>query len=82
MNKGDFPRHAPQIPDEATRWELVQHVEALSGNLATEDAMPVIGYLSIESPGTLADRVAPFQKGLAEAGFVEGRNVNDPMPLS
>jgi putative tryptophan/tyrosine transport system substrate-binding protein len=42
---------------------------------AQQPAMPVIGYLSPESPGPFASRVKAFREGLAEAGYVEGRNV-------
>ncbi len=37
--------------------------------------MPVVGYLHIGSLATRRDQVAAFQRGLNEAGFVEGRNV-------
>ena len=37
--------------------------------------MPVIGYLHASSPETNAHLVAAFRKGLAEVGYVEGRNV-------
>ena len=37
--------------------------------------MPVIGYLSSESPAADAVRTAGFRKGLGETGFVEGQNV-------
>src|SRR4051812_42667906 len=36
--------------------------------------MPVIGYLSPESPGPFASRVRAFREGLAGTGYVEGRN--------
>jgi putative ABC transport system substrate-binding protein len=39
---------------------------------AQQPAMPVIGYLSIGSPGS---GMASFRNGLNEQGFVEGRNV-------
>jgi putative ABC transport system substrate-binding protein len=42
---------------------------------AQSPPMPVIGYLGPESPGPFASRVTAFRDGLAEAGFVEGRNV-------
>ncbi len=40
-----------------------------------QQAMPVIGYLSSLSPETYAPRLAAFRNGLAETGYVEGRNV-------
>src|SRR5215218_2691565 len=51
----------------AVAWTLPAH--------ARQPAMPVIGYLSPESPGPFASRVKAFREGLAEAGYVEGRNV-------
>ena len=42
---------------------------------AQQPAAPTIGFLSSRSPGESATVVAAFRKGLAEAGFVEGRNV-------
>jgi putative tryptophan/tyrosine transport system substrate-binding protein len=42
---------------------------------AQQSAMPVIGFLSGESPDTSAYLVAAFRQGLNETGFVEGRNV-------
>src|SRR5690349_3691913 len=43
---------------------------------AQQAAAPVIGFLSSRSPGEAAVHTAAFRKGLAEAGFVEGRNVS------
>jgi putative ABC transport system substrate-binding protein len=40
-----------------------------------QSAMPVIGYLGAQSPAVFASRVRAFRQGLAELGFVEGRNV-------
>jgi len=38
-------------------------------------AMPVIGYLAPESPRPFDSRLKAFREGLADAGYVEGRNV-------
>jgi putative ABC transport system substrate-binding protein len=37
--------------------------------------MPMIGFLSSRSPGESAGVIAAFRQGLAETGFVEGRNL-------
>jgi putative tryptophan/tyrosine transport system substrate-binding protein len=42
---------------------------------AQQPAMPVIGWLGSGSPGPSAPAVTVFRQGLAEAGYVEGRNV-------
>ena len=42
---------------------------------AQQQAMPVIGFLDAASAGERPQMVAAFRQGLAEAGFVEGRNV-------
>ena len=42
---------------------------------AQQAAMPVIGFLHPGSPEANAKWVTGFRKGLAEAGYVEGRNV-------
>src|SRR6266516_2298933 len=42
---------------------------------AQQPAMPVIGYLSARSPGDTGHLVEAFQRGLSEAGFIEGQNV-------
>ena len=42
---------------------------------AQQSAMPVIGFLSPVSPEAIRNRLAAFHQGLAEAGYVEGRNV-------
>jgi putative ABC transport system substrate-binding protein len=42
---------------------------------AQQPVMPVIGYLGAGTPETWANVVAAFRKGLAETGYVEGRNL-------
>ncbi len=42
---------------------------------AQRPAMPVIGIFGAVSPGPFAQRVAAFQMGLSETGYVEGQNV-------
>jgi ABC-type uncharacterized transport system substrate-binding protein len=42
---------------------------------AQQPAMPVIGFLRSSSAANSAQFVGAFQRGLGEAGFVEGRNV-------
>ena len=42
---------------------------------AQQPAMPMIGYLTLASPGQSVDFVAGFRKGLSEMGYVDGRNV-------
>src|SRR5262245_23344561 len=42
---------------------------------AQQPAMPVIGFLSVASPGPFAHLVAAFQQGLREAGYIDGQNL-------
>src|ERR1700737_3106309 len=42
---------------------------------AQQKAMPVVGYLTPQSPEAGAPDVMAFRQGLEEIGFVEGRNV-------
>src|SRR5215470_5646943 len=42
---------------------------------AQQPTMPVIGFLSVGTAETMSDYVAAFHRGLADGGFVEGRDV-------
>jgi putative ABC transport system substrate-binding protein len=42
---------------------------------AQQAAMPVIGFLSVASPGPFAHLVAAFRQGLQGAGYIDGQNV-------
>src|SRR5262249_50379144 len=42
---------------------------------AQQPAMPVIGFLQTGAPGATAHLTAAFHRGLKEAGYVEGQNV-------
>jgi ABC-type uncharacterized transport system substrate-binding protein len=45
------------------------------GAWTQQAAMPVIGFLSLESPGRFAHLLAAFRRGLGESGYVEHRSV-------
>jgi hypothetical protein len=49
-------------------WPVVTHAQQQPG-------MPVIGFLDAGSAADRTQAVAAFRQGLAEAGFVENRNV-------
>jgi putative ABC transport system substrate-binding protein len=51
----------------AAAWSVATH--------AQHSALPVIGFLHNQSLESMRDKMAPFAQGLAERGFVEGRNV-------
>jgi putative ABC transport system substrate-binding protein len=42
---------------------------------AQQSTMPIIGYLSARTPADSVEVLAEFHRGLAETGFLEGRNV-------
>src|SRR3981081_740600 len=42
---------------------------------AQQPAMPVVGFLRADTPGSGADILAAFRKGLSETRFAEGRNL-------
>jgi putative ABC transport system substrate-binding protein len=50
-------------------------VTATRGLRAQQKAMPVIGYLSSNSPSPSAPLLAAFRQGLSEVGYVEGQNL-------
>src|SRR6202034_4466482 len=42
---------------------------------AQQSAMPLVGFLADGAPGGFAPRLAAFNRGLADGGYSEGRNV-------
>ncbi|AZO76659.1 MULTISPECIES: ABC transporter substrate-binding protein [unclassified Bosea (in: a-proteobacteria)] len=62
-----------------TRRETIALLGAMAASTisarAQQKTAPVIGYLGSESPEPYGSRLAAFAEGLAEAGYVDGRNV-------
>jgi putative ABC transport system substrate-binding protein len=48
---------------------------------AQQQAMPVIGYLSVGTSEMMRDYVVAFHQGLADQGFAEGRNIRIEVPM-
>src|SRR6516225_6446262 len=55
------------IIGSAAAWPLIAH--------AQQTAMPVIGFLHLISPETNRENLATFRRGLADAGYIDGKNV-------
>src|SRR4029077_17176300 len=64
MRRRDF---IIRIAGSAAAWPL--------GARAQQAAMPVIGFLDIRSAPENTRTIAEFRQGLAEAGYIGGRNV-------
>jgi hypothetical protein len=47
---------------------------------AQQTTVPVIGFFGAVSPDLQADRLQAFRQGLAQTGYVEGRNLDQPPP--
>src|SRR5262245_22267579 len=63
MNKREF---ITLLGGAAVAWPLLVH--------AQQPTMPVIGFLGIAPPDTIADRLRAFRNGLKTIGYVEGEN--------
>jgi putative ABC transport system substrate-binding protein len=62
---------------------LIQIIKVLGGATAgwplaaraQQPAMPVVGFLGLDSPAALQSRITGWRRGLSETGYAEGRNV-------
>lgn len=84
MTEGETAlRFLPSFAAEATDRPSRRDILALAGCAAvwTAPALaqrvegPVLGYLGSETPDRYASRLVAFRAGLAETGYVEGRNI-------
>ena len=64
MRRRDFIK---VVAGSAMTWPLAAH--------AQEPAIPVIGFLNSGTADGFVPQVAAYRRGLAEAGFTEGKNV-------
>ena len=72
-----MPRAVAKSGNRMSRRDFIALVGAAAAWTASAraQAMPVLGYLGSESPERYGSRLTAFREGLAEAGYVEGRNV-------
>jgi putative tryptophan/tyrosine transport system substrate-binding protein len=54
---------------------VVMLTVAMVANAQQPTKVPRIGYLSSDSPSTIAVRIEAFRQGLRELGYVEGKNI-------
>jgi len=57
----------------ATAWPLAAHAE--------QPAIPVIGFLDSRYPGAVENRLRGLHQGLKEAGYIEGENLANAIPV-